>query len=62
MRRTVASLVWGKSWTPKRVAGHLGVAPSTVRGHLREARKQLRASVGHLVSFIDDEQEQEPAP
>jgi RNA polymerase sigma-70 factor (ECF subfamily) len=61
-RRTVAWLVWGESWTPNSVAEHLGVAPSTVRGHLREARKQLRATVGHLVSFIDDEEEQEPAP
>jgi RNA polymerase sigma-70 factor (ECF subfamily) len=59
-RRTVALLVWGKSWTPNRVAEHLGVAPSTVRGHLREARKQLRATVSHLVSFIDDDEEQEP--
>jgi RNA polymerase sigma-70 factor (ECF subfamily) len=62
VRRKVASLVWGKSWTPKRVAEHLGTAESTVRGHLREARKQLRATVGHLVPFIDDEEEQEPAP
>jgi RNA polymerase sigma-70 factor (ECF subfamily) len=56
-RRAVASLVWGKSWPPERVAKHLGSAPSTVRGHLQEARKQLRATVGHLVSFIDDEEE-----
>jgi RNA polymerase sigma-70 factor (ECF subfamily) len=61
-RRRVVSLVWGESWTPTRVAEHLRVAPSTVRGHLREARKQLRATVGHLVPFIDDEEEQEPAP
>lgn len=63
MRRKVASLVWGESWTPDRVAEHLGVAPSTVRGHLSKARKQLRAAVGHLVSFINDEEEpEEPAP
>lgn len=62
MRQKVASLVWGRSWPPRRVAEDLGVAPSTVRGHLREARKQLRATVGHLVPFIDDEEEQEPAP
>jgi len=62
VRQTVVSLVWGESWTPKRVAEHLGVAPSTVRGHLWEARRQLRATVGHLVPFIDDEEEQEPAP
>lgn len=61
-RREVASLIWGKSWTSQRVAEHLGTAPSTVRGHLREARKQLRATVGHLVPFIDDKEEQEPAP
>jgi RNA polymerase sigma-70 factor, ECF subfamily len=61
-RRMVAALVWGKSWPPTRVAEHLGVAPSTVRGHLREARRQLRATVGHLVPFIDDEEGQEPAP
>ena len=62
IRRTVVSLVWGESWTPRRVAEHLGVASSTVRGHLWEARKQLRAMVGHLVPFIDDEEEQESAP
>src|SRR6185312_15212264 len=54
-RRTVAWLVWGESWTAERVGESLGVAQSTVRGHLREARKQLRAGVGHLVSFIDDD-------
>jgi RNA polymerase sigma-70 factor (ECF subfamily) len=62
MRQTVAALVWGRLWSPGRVAEHLGVSPSTVRGHLWEARKQLRATVGHLVPFIDDEDEQEPAP
>ncbi|WP_436759240.1 RNA polymerase sigma factor [Streptosporangium sp. V21-05] len=61
-RQEVAFLVWGESWTTERVAKHLGVTPSTVRGHLREARRQLRAEVGHLVPFIDDEEEQEPAP
>ncbi|MEU4569894.1 sigma-70 family RNA polymerase sigma factor [Micromonospora sp. NPDC023956] len=59
VRRKVALLVWGESWATKRVAARLGLAESTVRGHLREARKQLRASVGHLVPFIDDEEEQE---
>ncbi len=62
VRRTVAALVWGELWSPTRVAGHLELAPSTVRGHLREARKHLRATVGHLVPFIDEEEEQEPAP
>ncbi len=62
MRRTVASLVWGESWTFECVAEQLGLASSTVRGHLREARRQLRVSVGHLVSFIDDEEEREPGP
>ncbi|GAA3114161.1 RNA polymerase sigma factor [Streptosporangium carneum] len=61
-RRRVAALIWGESWTTERVAEHLGLAPSTVRGHLREARRQLRATVGHLVPFIDDEEGQEPAP
>jgi RNA polymerase sigma-70 factor, ECF subfamily len=62
MRQEVAFLVWGESWTPAQVAKYLGLADSTVRGHLREARKQLRTAVGPLVSFIDDEEEQEPAP
>ncbi|MFI9643979.1 RNA polymerase sigma factor [Micromonospora sp. NPDC051925] len=61
VRRTVAYLVWGKAWEVKRVSDHLALADSTVRGHLREARKQLRANVGHLVPFIDDEEEQESA-
>lgn len=62
MRQRVASLVWGESWSPERVAEHLGVAPSTVRGHLLKAREQLRAAVGHLVPFIEDEEDQESAP
>ncbi|MEU8797520.1 sigma-70 family RNA polymerase sigma factor [Spirillospora sp. NPDC048819] len=62
IRQRVASLVWGASWSPERVAEHLGVAPSTVRGHLLKAREQLRGAVGHLIPFIDDEEEQEPAP
>jgi RNA polymerase sigma-70 factor, ECF subfamily len=62
MRRTVASLFWSRSWTTEHIAEHLGVAQSTVRGHLWEARKRLRAAVGHLVYFIDDEEGQEPAP
>ncbi|MEU6073318.1 sigma-70 family RNA polymerase sigma factor [Micromonospora sp. NPDC047074] len=61
VRRSVVALFWGESWAPNRVAGHLGLAPSTVRGHLLEARRQLRASIGHLVPFIDDEEEQESA-
>lgn len=62
IRQTVAFLIWGESWPAERVARHLGVAPSTVRGHLLKAREQLRAALGHLVPFIDDEEEQEPAP
>ncbi|WP_320064990.1 sigma-70 family RNA polymerase sigma factor [Micromonospora sp. RTGN7] len=56
-RRIVADLVWGESWDPKRVAKHLGLTQSTIRGHLRKARQQLRASIGELVPFIDDEEE-----
>ena len=63
MRQRVASLVWGEMRTIEGVADYLGIAPSTVRGHLREARKQLRAAIGHLVPFIDDQEEpEEPAP
>lgn len=62
MRQAVASLVWGRSWTTEQVAEHLGVTPSTVRGHLREARRQLRAGISHLMPFLDDEEGQEPAP
>ncbi|MFY1634849.1 RNA polymerase sigma factor [Solwaraspora sp. WMMB335] len=61
-RQTVAWLVWGESWTHARVGEYLGIAQSTVRGHLLEARKQLRATIGHLVSFIDDKEEGETAP
>nr|WP_062339317.1 sigma-70 family RNA polymerase sigma factor [Herbidospora sakaeratensis] len=62
-RRTVACLLWRESWTTQQVAEHLGLAPSTVRGHLREARGQIKAGVGHLVSFTDDEEEEEePSP
>lgn len=57
VRQIVAFLLWNECWTTACVADHLGVTPSTVRGHLREARRQLRASVGHLVPFIDDEED-----
>ncbi|RUL95126.1 sigma-70 family RNA polymerase sigma factor [Verrucosispora sp. FIM060022] len=60
-RRMVAFLVWGQAWDVKRAAEHLGLAASTVRVHLREARLQLRASVGHLVPFIEDEEDWESA-
>ncbi|MFG2064859.1 RNA polymerase sigma factor [Micromonospora sp. NPDC048871] len=60
-RRMIALLVWGEAWEVKRAADHLGLATSTVRVHLREARLQLRASVGHLVPFIEDEEDWEPA-
>lgn len=59
VRQLVAFLTWNELWTTERVADHLGVAPSTVRGHLRQARRQLRASVGHLVPFIDEEEDDE---
>jgi RNA polymerase sigma-70 factor (ECF subfamily) len=65
VRQKVAFLVWNEFWTTERIADHLGVAPSTVRGHLREARRQLRSSVGHLVPFFDEEEDdkgREPAP
>jgi RNA polymerase sigma-70 factor, ECF subfamily len=57
MRQLVAFLIWKEHWPAERVANQLGIAPSTVRGHLREARRQLRAIVGHLVPFVDDEED-----
>jgi RNA polymerase sigma-70 factor, ECF subfamily len=59
-RREVVFLAWGKWWTDERIAEHLEMAPSTVRGHILQARRQLRATIGHLVSFIDDETGEEP--
>lgn len=56
-RQIVAFLIWNEGWTTAGVADHLGMEQSTVRGHLKKARMQLRSSVGHLVPFIDDEED-----
>jgi RNA polymerase sigma-70 factor (ECF subfamily) len=55
-RQVVAFLIWNEGWSTARVAEHLSIAPSTARGHLREARRQLRSSIGHMVPFIEDEE------
>lgn len=57
MRRRVAFLRWHEEWTTACVADHLGVTESTVRGHLWVARRRLRADLGHLVTFIEDEED-----
>ncbi|MFJ6671801.1 RNA polymerase sigma factor [Actinosynnema sp. NPDC091369] len=56
MRQRVAFLVWREGWPTAEVADHLSISVSTVRGHLWEARRRLRADLGHLVTFIEDEE------
>jgi RNA polymerase sigma-70 factor (ECF subfamily) len=55
VRQQVAFLAWDEDWTTAQIAAHLGLSASTVRGHLYEARKQLRSSLGRLVIGDEDD-------
>jgi len=54
VRHRVAVLHWGENWTPKEIAAALGMAQSTVRGHLKRARDQLAAEVGPDLLVVDE--------
>jgi len=56
VKQEIAFLIWERCWTTERVAGRLGIAETTVRGHLMVVRARLRADLGHLLSFVDDEE------
>ncbi|MET8155355.1 sigma-70 family RNA polymerase sigma factor [Sphaerisporangium sp. NPDC005289] len=58
MRRAVAFLTWHEDWGDERIAEHLRITPSTVRGHRRKARKQLKDELGPLVSFSDEDEDE----
>lgn len=49
----VAVLCWAASWTTAEIAAHLGITQSTVRVHLRNARKQLLDVVGPDLPFSE---------
>ena len=57
LRRRIAFLAWQKEWRTAEIATHLGIAPSTVRGHLHVVRQRLRADLGHLMSSTDTNDE-----
>jgi RNA polymerase sigma-70 factor (ECF subfamily) len=42
MRRRVAYLQWQSQWSTSEIASHLGIAESTVRVHVCQARRDLR--------------------
>jgi RNA polymerase sigma-70 factor (ECF subfamily) len=45
-RQRVAFLKWGEDWSNAEIAEFLGIAESTVRGHLKKARGKLAAEIG----------------
>lgn len=57
MCRRVAFLAWQKEWRTDEIAAHLGIAQSTVRGHLHVVRQRLRADLGHLMSVPENTDE-----
>ncbi|MFI0479706.1 RNA polymerase sigma factor [Actinomadura sp. 9N215] len=57
-RARVAHLRWGEDWSTGEIAERLGIAASTVRGHIMKARSELLLRVGPQVPFIDDPGEQ----
>jgi len=54
VRQKVAFLRWNEDWSAAEIAGWLGIAQATVRGHLKEARDELIIQVGAQVPFIGD--------
>lgn len=52
-RRRVAHLRWWGEWTSREIADCLGIAQSTVRGHLKLARDEIVSRLGNNV-HVDD--------
>lgn len=61
-RREVAYLRWYREWTTSEIAECMGIAPTTVRGHVKMARDELFAQVGAEVPFLDDAEDDESGP
>ncbi|GAA2368274.1 hypothetical protein Cme02nite_27640 [Catellatospora methionotrophica] len=59
VRKTVAYLVLLKRWTTAAVAAELEITESTVRGHLFQARKQLKDAIGPRPWLNDDDEGEE---
>ena len=53
-RQRVAFLRWNEEWSTREIADWLGIAPATVRWHLKSARDELIEQVGPAVPFLDD--------
>ncbi|MES9536664.1 sigma-70 family RNA polymerase sigma factor [Actinomadura sp. NPDC000600] len=54
MRQKVAFLRWSEEWSTGEIAEWLGIAPASVRGHLKVARDGLVEQVGSDIPFLDD--------
>jgi len=53
-RQQIAFLAWQMGWRTDEIAAHLGIAQSTVRGHLHVVRRRLRADLGHLMTATEN--------
>ncbi|SER31358.1 RNA polymerase sigma factor [Actinokineospora terrae] len=51
-RFRVAYLRWHESMSTREIADHLGIAPSTVRVHIKHARDEIIANIGPDVPFL----------
>jgi RNA polymerase sigma-70 factor (ECF subfamily) len=58
-RQQIAFLAWQMEWRTPEIAAYLGIAQSTVRGHLHVVRQRLRADLGHLMTATENETDDE---
>lgn len=59
-QRRVALLKWQGEWTTGEIAKHLDIAESTVRVHLRNARRTLSTELGSEVVFPSEWRDERP--
>ncbi|MET8684959.1 sigma-70 family RNA polymerase sigma factor [Streptomyces sp. NPDC004732] len=59
-QRRVALLKWQGEWANDEIARHLGIAESTVRVHLRNARRTLATELGSEVVFPSEWRDESP--